>query len=61
MCFSFCFIITVSFDNTPFATIVTAIIRNSRPVLFCEKCILANFAKFTPKHQKRDPGADVFL
>ena len=61
MCFSFCFIITVSFDSTPFATIVTAIIRNSRPVLFCKKHVLANFAKFTPKHQKRDSGADVFL
>ena len=40
------------FTSTPFATIDTAIIRSSRPVLFCKKSVLANFAKFTRKHQK---------
>ena len=30
----------------------TAIIRGSRPVLFCKEGVLANFAKFTRKHQK---------
>ena len=30
-----------------------AIIRSSRPVLFCKKDILKNFAKFTRKHPKK--------
>ena len=29
--------------------------RNSRPKLFCKKGVLANFAKFTGKHQKEIP------
>ena len=41
------------FANTPFTTIDTAIIRDSRPVLFCKKDVLKNFAKFTRKHQKK--------
>ena len=36
------------FANTP-----TAIIRTSHPVLFYEKGVLKNFAKFTRKHQKK--------
>ena len=47
--------------------------RSSRPEVFCKKCVLRNFAKFTEKHQrqslffnkdfylKRDPGTGVFL
>ena len=29
--------------------------RSSRPELFCKNCVLANFAKFTKKHQKDIP------
>ena len=29
--------------------------RSSRPELFCKKGVLANFAKFTRKHQKEIP------
>ena len=43
------------FASTPFAIIDTAMIRSSRPVLFCKKRALANFAKFTRKHQKEIP------
>ena len=46
---------TVWFASTLFATIDTAIIRNSRPVLFCKNGVVANFAKFTKKHQKEIP------
>ena len=42
----------VSLANTPFATTDTTRIRSSRPVLFCKKVVLTNFAKFTRKHQK---------
>ena len=45
----------VSFASTPFATIYTAIIRSSRPVLFFKKGVLGNLAKFTRKHQKEIP------
>ena len=44
---------TVSLARTPFATIDTAIIRCSRPLLFCKKSVLANFTKFTRKYQKK--------
>ena len=47
--------------NITFATTDTAIIRSSRPVLFCKKGLMRNFAKFSRKHQKRDSGTDVFL
>ena len=46
---------TVWFDSTPFATIDTTIMRSSRPELICKKGVLANFAKFTRKHQKEIP------
>ena len=40
----------VSFANSPFTTIDTAIIRRSRPVAFCKKAVSTNFADFTRKH-----------
>ena len=43
-------------NNTPFATIDTAIIRISSTVLLCKKGILTNCAKLTRKYQKRDSG-----
>ena len=53
----FCFVIfvTVSFANFSFvtSTIDTTIIRNSRLVVFCQKGVLTNFAKFTIKHQRK--------
>ena len=42
---------SVLFAITNFAVIDTAIIRSSHLVLF-KKCVLANFSKFTRKHQK---------
>ena len=41
--------------DTLFTTIDTAKIRRSRLVQFCKKDVLANFAKFTRKQQKRIP------
>ena len=41
------------FANTPFPTVDTAIIRSSRPLLFCKKDVLTNFAK--PKIPKKTP------
>ena len=35
------------------ATIDTAKIRNSRPVVFCKKDVLTNFTKFTRKHLRK--------
>ena len=53
----FCFVIfvTVSFANFSFvtSTIDTTIIRSSRLVVFCQKGVLTNFAKFTIKHQRK--------
>ena len=43
---------TVSLANSPFTTIDTAIIRSSRPAVFCKKRVFTNFAKFTRKHQR---------
>ena len=40
----------VSFANFPFTTIDTAIIRSSRPVVFCKNGIPTYFANFTRKH-----------
>ena len=53
--------ITVITANTPFAATDTAIIRSSYRELFCKKGVLTNVAKFTRKHQKRDPDTNVFL
>ena len=41
---------TVSFVKPLFTTIDTAIIKSSRPVVFCEKSVLTNFAKLARKH-----------
>ena len=43
----------VSFASAPCFTIDTAIIRSISPVLFCKKGVLAKFAKFTNKLEKR--------
>ena len=45
--------------NTPFATIDIAIIRISRPVLFCKKGVLTNSAKLT-KNTKKEILAQMF-
>ena len=45
ICFSFCIIIYSFVYQCSFV-----IIRSSRPVVFCKKGVLTNFAKFTRKH-----------
>ena len=44
---------TVSFANPTDTAIDIAIIRSSYPVVFCEKDVLTNFAKFTKKHLRQ--------
>ena len=56
-----CIIIIISFANTPFATIETAVIKITQSVLLCKKGFLKNSAKLPIKHQKRDSNTDVFL
>ena len=50
ICLSFCIVIHSFGCQFSFTTIDTAIIRSSRPVVFCNKEVFTNFAKFTRKH-----------
>ena len=55
LCFSSCLIIHSLVCQYSLVTIDTAIIRSSHQEMFCRKGALANFAKFTRKHQKEIP------